>query len=165
HFSSLELTGDLWGVLCGLFFAVYLMIGKKLRGYLNNWALIPLVYFFAAIMALIAAQIQGISLGPLAGPQWFFLLLLAIFPTIVGHSGLIYTLKHLPTSVVSIATLGEPVGAGLVAALLFQEKVTAFMLLGYLLISLGVAAVLREEHGNKQKRRGKLPKNPIVLNS
>jgi drug/metabolite transporter (DMT)-like permease len=43
---------------------------------------------------------------------------LALGPMLLGHTGMIWALGHLPAFIVNLTTLGEPIGATLLAALL-----------------------------------------------
>jgi drug/metabolite transporter (DMT)-like permease len=64
--------------------------------------------------------------------------LLALFSTILGHSIFSWCLKYFSPSFVSASKLCEPVGAGVLAAILFREIPTATQLLGSVLILGGV---------------------------
>ncbi len=69
---------------------------------------------------------------------YLYLLLLALLPQLLGHSSFNWALAHLPASYVSIALLGEPVGASILAAVLLGESPSELKLAGVGLILAGI---------------------------
>jgi drug/metabolite transporter (DMT)-like permease len=67
-------------------------------------------------------------------------LALAIGPMLLGHTGMNWALKYLPAYVVNLVTLGEPVGATLLGAILpgLRQIPSAVTLLGGTVVLLGV---------------------------
>jgi drug/metabolite transporter (DMT)-like permease len=66
------------------------------------------------------------------------LILLGLGPQLIGHTSLNWALEYLQASVVSIITLGEPIGATILAYIIFGEPVTAVKAAGGALILLGI---------------------------
>ena len=78
--------------------------------------------------------------------------LLAVFSTLLGHSIFSWALKFFSPSFVSACKLLEPVGAGIMAAILFGEIPVPVQLLGAVMILLGVWYYARlEQNGQKNK--------------
>ena len=129
--------------------AGYLIIGRQLRDRVTLTAYIYVVYGAAAITLIGLAVLSGASFThqangqpyPLSALAW--LLLLAIFPQLVGHSALNYALRFLPSTYVAIVTLAEPIGTSLLALLLLQEVPLPLTMAGALviLVGLGVASL------------------------
>lgn len=136
----------LLGALCG---AVYFVIGRHLRGKLGLVAYVTPVYGAAALLLLAFAASRGEAFGPFATRDWLIFAALAAGPTLVGHSGLNYALKHLPAFGVGAAALGEPIGATLIAWLLpaIAEPPTAIALAGGLFCLAGIALTLAAAPG------------------
>jgi drug/metabolite transporter (DMT)-like permease len=71
----------------------------------------------------------------------------AIFPQLIGHSSFNWALRYLPTAVVTVTTLGEPIGSTVLAYLILGEIPGWIKLLGGGLILTGIAIVSREGAG------------------
>lgn len=70
-------------------------------------------------------------------------LLLAIVPTLFGHYLFNWLMKYLSASAVSMAVLGEPVFASLLAWMLLKESLTPLQLSAGALILCGVWIFIR----------------------
>jgi drug/metabolite transporter (DMT)-like permease len=117
--------GALWGNGLALgaaaLVSVYLLIGRSVRQKTTWWAYVPLVYAAAAVVVLGTAWIGD---TPLLGYSWRVYGLcaaLALGPQVLGHGSFNYALRHVSAAVVGMLTLLEPVGASLLAYLLFGE--------------------------------------------
>ena len=148
--GDLSLSGGaLWGDLLALggaaMAAGYLLIGRRLRRGLSNLAYVAPVYAVAALLNLGLAALAGLSFGGYAGVAYLIFLLLALGPQLVGHSSINWALGHLSAPFVSVAILGEPVGATLLAYLLLGETPAPGTLAGGALILAGVYLASRGE--------------------
>ncbi len=79
-------------------------------------------------------------------------LALAIFPTVLGHSVNNYLLTKVPAYVVSSAVLGEPIGAALLAALIFTQIPGPTTIVGFVVILFGIALVLADIAARERAR-------------
>jgi drug/metabolite transporter (DMT)-like permease len=70
-------------------------------------------------------------------------LYLIVFGGIVGYSGYIYAMKHLPVSMVSIYTYVNPVVAVILGSLLYREKFGAIDIAAMFIVIVGVLVVKR----------------------
>ena len=70
---------------------------------------------------------------------------LALVPQLVGHTGINYAAKHLDTTLVASALLLEPIGAGLLALLLFREQPAPLTVVGAAVLLVGVAVTSRAQ--------------------
>jgi drug/metabolite transporter (DMT)-like permease len=73
-------------------------------------------------------------------------LALALVPQILGHFSISYSLGYLPASIVAPTLLGQPVVTALLAGLLLGEKLSAWEILGGILVLAGVYAVHRSRN-------------------
>jgi drug/metabolite transporter (DMT)-like permease len=82
-------------------------------------------------------------------PSLVYLLLLglAIGPQLLGHTAFNWSLRHLSATFVAIATLGEPVGAALLALIFFKQGFEPIQLLGFVVLLMGIAVAARGERG------------------
>ena len=112
-----RLVGDLLALAGAVFVAGYLMIGRRVRARRSLVTYIALVY--AAAM-LILLGIVGLGRQPMLGfspKAYAWVLLLGLLPQLVGHSTLNWAVRHLSATFVSIVTLAEPIGAGVLPTL------------------------------------------------
>jgi len=136
------LFGDLLALSAGMMSAGYFTIGRVLRKKLDLWAYTGLVYGVTAAVLLIAVLLSPDV--PLTGyplQDWLVFLGLAAVPMMLGHTGINYALRYLPAYVANLASLGEPVGATIIAWLLpaINEVPPPQTLLGGILILIGIA--------------------------
>jgi drug/metabolite transporter (DMT)-like permease len=73
-----------------------------------------------------------------------WILLLAVFPQLIGHSTYNWVLRYIPATLVAIVTLVEPIGSAALAYFVLREIPTNGVLLGGLLILVGVYIVSRQ---------------------
>ncbi len=127
--------------------AGYLMIGRSLRA---NTSLLPyvfLVYSIAAAVLLSMMFVAGQRPTGFAPLTYVWIALLAFIPQLIGHSTYNWALRYLPAALVSITTLGEPIGSAILAYFILQEAPSSLTLLGGALILAGIylASSVRKE--------------------
>jgi len=133
------LKGDMLALLAALAMAAYLLIGRRLR---RTAGLVPYatsVFSVAAIALIVAAAVYGDSFVGYGTGTYVAILLLALVPQLIGHMSLNWALRFLPATMVTIAVLGEPVGATLLAIPVLSEVPTLSEVAGGALILMGIA--------------------------
>lgn len=120
--------------------ALYLIIGRRLRATLALLPYIWLTYGSAALALLTAVALTGQSLLGYTGITYFWILMTALIPQLIGHSSFNYALGHLPAAYVSLVVLAEPLGSTMLAMIFLGEMPGLPQLLGAALILLGVSA-------------------------
>ena len=154
--------GILIGVLSGLSYAVYSLMGRSAaqRG-LNPWTTLLYTFSFAAIFLLAANLLPGGLLpGAAARPAdlfwlgnaltgWGVLFLLAAVPTVAGFGLYNVSLTYLPSSVANLIVTLEPVFTAVTAYFLFGERLSAVQLGGGAMI-LGGVVFLRIYEGRRK---------------
>lgn len=136
--------GDLLSFLSVIAVVCYLMIGQRIVKHISHW-----VYSFSvfSIAGIVLAGYNLITQTPLLGYElrdWGIFLLLAIFPTL-AHVIFNWLLNYVNPTTISMAVLGEPVGATLLAAILLGERITLWQLCGGLFVLIGVFLFLLEQ--------------------
>ena len=142
--SPASLSGNLLALLSGIAFAAYMLVGQSAqRAGISSATYLAQCYLAAALILLpLPLLFDGHHFGY---PSQFYLyaLLLALVPQLIGHSSFNWALRHASTLWVSQAGLLEPLGAGILAWLLFAEVPTALTLAGVALLLLGFSLSLR----------------------
>jgi drug/metabolite transporter (DMT)-like permease len=137
--SLAALAGDLMALGGALCMAVYLVVGKRLRGELPLARYLAVVYGLAAATIVAGVAVLRVEPLPRTGVSWLFLLGLAVVPTLTGHSLLNWSLGHLPAYQVNLALLFEPVLATLWAWLVLAEAPPLHVLPGAALVIAALA--------------------------
>ncbi|HPU35572.1 MAG TPA: DMT family transporter [Bacillota bacterium] len=132
------LFGDLLAFSGAFFVAVYFLIGRSLRGRLSLFPYVFLVYGTTSLFLLIFNVATATPLYPYPWQDWLWFFLLALVPTILGHTVFNWALRYVQAAVVSVSILGEPVGATILAYFIFQEIPGLLQLAGGLTIILGL---------------------------
>ena len=72
-----------------------------------------------------------------------WILLLALVPQLIGHNGINYAMRYLEPTLVATTILLEPIGASLLAFLIFAEVPSSLTLVGAAVLLLGVVFTVR----------------------
>jgi drug/metabolite transporter (DMT)-like permease len=143
--SGMALWGDLLALLACALVTAYLLFGQNVRKRLSLITYTFIVYMISTIVLFIYVLLKGEKLGPYPKEEWIYFLLLAIIPTLLGHTLFNWSLKWLSTSTISMAILFEPIGAALLAYYLLGEKVIISQVIGGGVILIGIFLFVREE--------------------
>ncbi|WLR41209.1 DMT family transporter [Bacillus carboniphilus] len=137
--NGLALFGDLLALLACAFITGYLLVGQSVRERVSITTYTFTVYSFSSITLFLYCLVIQYPLIGYDMNEWTLFLLLAIFPTLLGHSLFNLLLKWVSTNIISIAILFEPVGAILLAYWLLREQVTLTQIIGGSVIILGIS--------------------------
>lgn len=118
--------------------AGYFLIGRRLRPKLSLMSYVFLVYGVAGLVLAAMVWVSATPAFGYSGQSYLWLLLLAIFPQILGHSSFNWALGHLPAAYISIPLLGEPLISTILALLLLDEIPSPIKIFGGLLILAGI---------------------------
>ncbi len=154
-----NLVGIITGILSGLFYAIYSLMGRSAskRG-LNTWTAMVYTFGFAAAFMLAFNLLgEGFLPGAIHHPadflwlgnswtSWGILLLLAIGPTLAGYGMYNFSLTLLPASVANLIVSLEPAFTATIAYFLLGERLSWEQVGGGLLI-LGGVVFLRVYEG------------------
>jgi drug/metabolite transporter (DMT)-like permease len=148
---QVNLLGILTGILSGLFYAVYSLLGRSAsqRG-LNPWTTLVYTFGFAAVFMLAFNLVgRGFLPGAIMQPAdflwlgnswvgWGLLLLLAMGPTLAGYGLYNVSLTLLPSSVANLIVSLEPAFTAAIAYFLLGERLSWVQVGGSLMILSGV---------------------------
>jgi drug/metabolite transporter (DMT)-like permease len=144
-------VGILTGVLSGLCYAIYSLMGRSASQQgLNPWTTLIYTFGFAAGFLLATNLIPG---NPIPGAParagdlfwlgeawagWGVLFLLAAGPTVMGFGLYNVSLSYLPSSVANLIVTLEPVFTTITAYFLLGERLTWIQILGSMVVLTGV---------------------------
>jgi len=142
--------GDVLCLVSMVFFCVYLVLARRNRDFPTVWLYLVPVYAIAGI----ASFALGLGLHFLwPGEMGIFrehtvdnLAIaagLAIVPTVIGHSTLNWSMRHLGAQAVGVANLGQVFFASTMAYFIYKEKPTLTTVVAGVLIACGIIAALR----------------------
>lgn len=143
--SGQGLWGSLLALLGAVFASGYLLIGRRMRASLSLTAYTFVVYGSAAVCLWAAVLFAGLPAGGYPLNTYAWMLALAVFPQLIGHSTYNWALRYVSATVVSVSLLGEPIGASLLAVVLLGEVPGAVELVGGALILVGIFLAARSE--------------------
>ncbi|MEY2979536.1 MAG: DMT family transporter [Prochlorotrichaceae cyanobacterium] len=130
--NSLALCGS-WAV------SFYLVCGQQAQQEgLSLKHYIGLAYTVAALTLLPFPQLFGQGYFQYGGSVYFYTLLLAIFPQLIGHTSFNWSLRWLSTTLVTLVILAEPIGSSLFGWWIFAEIPSPTVLWGALVLLSGV---------------------------
>lgn len=141
--SGTALHGDILSLLGTVAVAGHMLVGKQLVSTMSSFVYNFLVFFIAATTLAGYNAVQGFSFTGYAPKEWGIFLLLAIVPTLFGHYLFNWLMKFISAAAVSMAVLGEPVFASLLAWLLLKESMTGIQLVAGVAILCGVWIFIR----------------------
>lgn len=148
------LFGDILALIaCGLITA-YLMFGQTVRKSVSIITYTFVVYGISALTLFVYVWKVQEPLFPYPAMDWLYFILLAVIPTLLGHSLFNWSLKWVSTTVISMAILMEPIGASLLAYLFLGEKLVLTQVLGGLIV-IGGLVLFSLEGGRIEMRRNK----------
>jgi drug/metabolite transporter (DMT)-like permease len=132
------LLGGALAVSGAVAFAVYIVIGRKLRAELPLLPYIWLVYGCAALVLLLALLVTGTPIVGYSPEGYLWVVALALIPQLIGHSSFNYAVKYLPATFIGIAGQLEPVASTFIAFLWFEEIPQPLQVVGSAVILVGV---------------------------
>jgi len=114
-----------WGdVICFVsmvFFACYLALGRKNRHFPTVWLYLVPLYLIAGLICLIGAFFVATPFQAYPPREIALVLGLGIVPTVLGHSTLNYSMKHLRGQLVSIVNIAQFIFAGTMGYVFYNE--------------------------------------------
>ena len=138
------LLGDGLALIGALTVSAYLLLGRAAqRQGLSLGAYAGSAYTVAALILLPVPALFGLPYLGYETATFGWIFLLAALPQLVGHTGVNYAMKFLDPTLVTTIILLEPIGAALLALLLFSEVPGLLTVLGAVILLLGVLLTVR----------------------
>lgn len=132
--SGSALFGDILALIACALITAYLMFGQTVRKRVTLITYTFVVYSVSSLTLLVYVLLKKEPLAPYPTSDWIYFLLLAIVPTLFGHSLFNWSVKWLSASVISMAILLEPIGATILAYYLLNETLSQSQVMGGLIV-------------------------------
>ena len=143
--------GNFLAFISGILAGLYYLGGRKHRRNISLPTYAFVVYLSSAITMWFVVIIQGLEYRSMPNSELQLFFLMALVPTLLGHTMQNWALAFLPAYIISITLLAEPVGSGLLAWYIFNEVPSLGVLVGGLIVLVGVYSVaLSEKESNSE---------------
>ncbi|MGK7941652.1 MAG: DMT family transporter [Crocosphaera sp.] len=148
---SQPFLGNTLALMGGLLVSFYLILGREAQNQglkISSYSVI--VYTTAALLLFPTPFIFGSGYTHYPQSVYLYVLLMAIFSQLIGHTSINWSLRWLSTPLVTLAILFEPVGSSILGFFLFQEVPSIFVFIGAIFILIGVIlAVISSQDKHK----------------
>jgi DME family drug/metabolite transporter len=141
----------IFGILTSIFFAIYFLTTRKLRGNYTSWTLL---LYGDGIGILVLTPALFFSVPELTNyPQqlWLLIFVIAWFPSLSGYLLFSYSLKHVESSKGSILSVIEPLAAAFFSVTILGERFEPLQLAGVALALTGITLLFPTSQGSNSK--------------
>lgn len=145
------LLGDIFSVSVALWYGGYFLCVKAARKTAGAGQVMLWSTAIGAPLTLIVALVLGESVIPASLAGWGACLGLALVH-VAGQGGVAWSLGRLPASVTAVVVLIQPVVAGILGWVIFEEAMTAIQMTGGALVLAGV--VMAQRAGPADRKTG-----------
>jgi drug/metabolite transporter (DMT)-like permease len=137
------LLGNSLSLFAALLVSIYLLIGRVVRQKASWLAYVFPLYSVVALTTFAGALLMGTPLLGYAPGFYGLCALMALGPQIIGHGSFNYAVRYFPTAFLGLLSLVEPVGASLLAYLLFDEVPGPLTVAGIVVVLGAIAFSMR----------------------
>ncbi|MDR9402208.1 MAG: DMT family transporter [Halothece sp. Uz-M2-17] len=141
--GSNPLLGDALALFGAWSASVYLLLGKQAQAEglsVGNYSAIA--YTTAAILLFPLPFFFGIYYWGYPTPVYFYLLGMALFSQILGHTSFNWSVRFISPTFVTLAILFEPVSASALGFFVFGEVPSLLVLIGAIILLIGCAIAI-----------------------
>jgi drug/metabolite transporter (DMT)-like permease len=143
---QLAVKGDGLALLGALAVVGYFIVGRKVRTRTGLLGYVTPLYAVCSLFLLIWVLMEEDPLMPYGASTWVYLLALAVVPTIIGHTVFNWAIKYVPPTAISLAFLGEPVAASVLALIFFSQRPALTTFIGGALVLAGIFLTASKVH-------------------
>jgi drug/metabolite transporter (DMT)-like permease len=149
--SKTALYGDLLSILGTVAVSVHMLAGQELCRKMPSIIYSFAVFLIGGLVLFVYNICTNVSLTQYDIKDWWIFLLLALIPNIFGHALFNWLLKYVGATTISMAILGEPIGAIILAYFLLGEMTTASQLVGGTIVMISVMVFLKYKAAEPEK--------------
>jgi len=137
--------GNVLATVAGMLFAGYLVVSRSIRQRVDAIPYVTVVHVFASGTAVLFTLGTGTEIALTAYPkhEWALFLAMGLGPTLVAQTLANWTLKYVPSNVVSVAYLGIPISSSILALVVFAQFPGVGTLVGGVLVLAGIYVTIR----------------------
>lgn len=135
--------GDLLAITTGIFYGGYILTVKYLRRSFSTIQTMALSSATALPVLFLFTLATGESFGPVTFEGLMILIALGLICHVAGQSLITYALASLPALFSSLGLLIQPIGAAILAWILFGETQSSLQIAGSLVVLMGIAMAPR----------------------
>ena len=138
--------GDVLAISSAFLYAIYLLSVEKLQTILGTRTIL---IWRCALGAMLIAPLVIFSketIFPQTTTGWMILILLAVVCQIVGQGLLIVSLKQFSSGLIAVLLLLQPGLTALLAWGLFDEQVSLFNAIAFMLVMIGIYLAQASDH-------------------
>jgi drug/metabolite transporter (DMT)-like permease len=145
HFqiNSLQGGGDLLGVLCGLAYAIYLLLASQTRSRMDSMTFSWILACAGAVTLLLVNLALGVLFQPVSPTSLLLIFAMAVSSQVLGWILINHALGILPVAVASVVLLGQPVVATVLGIFILSEIPSLFQAVGGIICLAGIFIVQR----------------------
>lgn len=136
--SPEHFTGDLFSILAGFFYFLYLVVIDRARRQLRPMPVLALATAAGVVPMLLFALVLGEAIVP---GDWTPLILLSLGSQVIGQGLLVYAMGHLSPVVVGVALLTQPAITATIGWYVYGEKLSTTDIFGALLICVALVLI------------------------
>lgn len=133
------LLGNALALGASFVFSVYLLVGRVVRRKTAWLAYVFPLYAVAGLTVLIVALVLRTPLFGFSPTFYLLCAAMAVGPQVLGHGSFNYAIRYVPAAMLGLLSLVEPVGASLLAYVLFEEIPSAVATTGMLVVLLSIS--------------------------
>lgn len=138
--GSNPLLGNFLALIGAWTASLYMLLGREAQG--RGFGLggyIVVAYTAASVVLLPIPLLSGIGYTGYPNLVYFYLLLMALVPQLVGHTSFNWAVRWISPTLITLVILFEPVGASFLGYFLFGEVPSLVVLFGAVILLVGVA--------------------------
>ncbi len=140
--STAPLVGVVLGLAAAASYAAFTVAGRAIAGQYPPTQSTAVAFSLGAVALLPFAAGTGAASFALGGQGWALIVLLGIVPTAFAYVLFLRGLRTVPAATAGFLSLLEPLGAAVLAMLLFGERLGVSGIVGAVLLLGGLAALL-----------------------
>ncbi len=132
------LMGITLSIVAAMFAGIYMLFSRTAMEEISTWQTISIIFPVSMFIILLTSPIFS---QPLLGfqPQvWYAFIAMGFLAQILGHGGVLVSIRSFSATTSATAVLFEPAGAAIIAYFMFGEVVPVFVYPGALLVVIGV---------------------------
>nr|WP_315862778.1 DMT family transporter [Trichothermofontia sichuanensis] len=145
--GSHPLFGDALALVGAWMASLYFLLGREAqRRGLSIGSYAAIAYTTAALLLLPLPLLANTAYWPQPPIVYICIILMAILSQVIGHTSCNWAVRWISPTVVALALLLEPVGASLLAWMIFQEVPGPLVFIGAMILLLGIAIAILGQH-------------------